>query len=445
MAKTDQIDRHLFYLFAYFSLHYTYGLLPIFQSDFIAAFGEQRVAPHNLVNSLAALFLVCSVGIISYKNKNALMATHLSKISIGWKNHLLTIVGLWFIVSAIQFFMEPTGDKIKGILNGIFMLVVTLICISAHSFSAIKLNEESLKKTTKGVFYLLLLMVTIQGLQFAIGRAWVCCNLVRPDALLFNPNNLGFWLLTVSAFFSFAHMRNLTPKLNVPAQCLIALSMLCAAPRAFIICIFLFHSTLIAMALIIRKEGLRRFKSSIPFYIALISFCISLESVPFKPQDSFVIHRLKINADRIMITPAVILEYLTGNNALISLFQKIVIPEDDIQRMNMAAGGLNNIKGRLDSEATDNAYIASFNQNGASFILWMFILLTPFLFLFRRRVIEVPGMQVLISFYLVLLISGLTMNIFRLFPSWPILVFTFAITFSVGFAYSEKSNTTSRD
>lgn len=270
------------------------------------------------------------------------------------------------------------------------LIMTTLFILLAYTVANVRVvfHREHLENAATGAFSVLVLIVAIQVIQLLAGHALACCDLIRPESTFYNPNMTGFWLLSVLAFFVY-----MGGSVGNWAQMLCALGLFFASPRSFIICAAV-------LTILVYKKSLAY------FWGTLIGLCIV---VNFLPQ-GVISQRLQITSDRILLTPVVLCEYVTGRKCFSETYRKLVIPETDTRRKLMSYGGYENIRGRMEEGGvSDNGYKSFHYLLGVFFWPWLVLMLYP-LFMARNKVLR--------AYYASALISAFTINIWLLFPSF---------------------------
>ena len=425
----------LFFIFLYFTFHYTYGLVPFFESDFGKYFVISREVSRVEMVGIAALFFVIANSLICFKSINSFNLKDLKKALEKKSVKLFFILIILFVLLSLFFvFKSPTQFNIKTLVIRLLTIYSFLmIFLSAvYKKNVFCINEEDVRNIGRGLFSLLVFVNVLLLIQFFSGRAWVCCDLVRPSGLLFNPNNLGFWFFCVGGYFSLCRAEGYFKKLNYVAQLLVAIGLFLAAARALIIVTILFH--ILVFLISIKKKSISSFSSvGVGFLVAIYLFIlsISVQFLTIEGRLQLPLYRAKLTADRIILTPAVLVDFLLQklpvktNLKLVESYQDRVIGQGDKYRKEMSSGGSQNIHGRMNSESTDNGLIAFSRESPASSFFWLLIFLYPVLISFFRK--RLKGRKYFYAFYVTIFAASLSLNVFALMPSWVIVAMIFSV------------------
>ncbi len=267
------------------------------------------------------------------------------------------------------------------------IIITTLSAILAMVASQCRAAERRIV-LNNFVNIAVLAFVLLQALQFVSTTELP----IRAVGFMKNPNMAGFVLLTLSALLVYTKQDF--------QQAFIAFGIYFSSPRSFVIC-FIVYTMLIG------------FKKMKWFWGTLLFICV-LTQTPGASTGS------KVASDRIFLTPVVLAEYLGAGRIVKEWYQHFVIG-GDTTRLLFSENGHVNIDERMDSGLSDNAYFSYLHLMGGWFWLWLSVVLLPFIF--------GTGYQ-LKAYYAAALLSGLTMQIFILNPSWEILAVVYGLSLS---------------
>ena len=428
--RSKKLILQVFFIFLYFTLHYTYGFIPFFEHDFGTYFVKSREVSRVEMGLIASAFFIFANSLIFIRAKENFSLTHVKKL-VKRKSIIIfaVLITLFIAFSAISTVGNPTSFNLKTLLIRLFTLYSFFMIFLSLSTGKESVNnsDKDIGFVVSSIFLLLLSIDTLLLVQFFSGKTWVCCDLIRPSGLLFNPNNLGFWLFCVSSFFTIVAAENKYKKLNVLVQFMVALGMFFAAARALIIVTVIFHTLIFLVSFKKNKVVLpTRFNLGFSFVSFLILICLSVQMFNTKGSLELSLYRAKLTSDRVLLTPVVLLDFLIQKlpvkekPKVISAYQeKFIAPEDDY-RKEMSTGGSQNIHGRVNSESTDNGMIAYYRESPLPSFLWFLILLYPVIISFvNKRLIQ--NWEYFLSFYLTILIASFSLNVFVIMPSWVII------------------------